>query len=535
MQEKQTATVAKTAGLLMLTMAISRVLGYVRDSVILNKIGQNRITDIYNAAFLIPDLLFAILISGALSAAVIPVFSQYIAKGQKKEGWKTVSIAFNWIMSILLLGVILGEIFTPQLVSVIVPGFDAESAKMTVDLSRIMFLQVVFLSFAGFSMAVLHSHKIFAPSAFANITYNLGTILGGLFLAAPIEKIWPGYGIAGFSVGVVIGALTQFLVQVPALGRLDLAYHRSFDFRQPGVKKMFALMVPIIISLSISELNIFVNINLGSFLDGGVNTAFRIAQRLMLIPTSIFGLPIAIAILPTLSAQFAQRETDDFREYSSMGIRSVLFLCLPVAVGMAVLGTPLIRFMYEFTDKFGSADTLLTSQILVYFCIGLVSYGLVHVLSRIFYSVQDTITPVIMGVVSIAVNILFSLILIRLMAQNGLALAYSLAGIINIALLLVFMRRKLGRIDGRRLLISSGQMLAASAIMGVVVWLALRLVNQFIVPSGKLMQAIELFIPTLLGMGVYVLVAKLWKMEELDQALAMVFKRRKKASALGEG
>lgn len=534
MPEKQTATVAKTAGLLMLTMTISRVLGYVRDSVILNKIGQNRITDIYQAAYLVPDFLFAILISGALSAAVIPVFSQYVATGRKQEGWKIVSIVFNWTMSILLLGVILGEIFTPQLVHILVTGFDAEATKMTVDLTRIMFAQVIFLSLAGFSMAVLNSHKIFAPSAFASTTYNLGTILGGIFLAAPIEKIWPGYGVAGFSVGVVLGALTQFLVQIPALGRLDLEYHPSFDFRQPGVKKMFALMVPIMIGLSVSELNIFVNINLGSGLEGGAITAFRIAQRLMLIPTSIFGIPIAIAILPTLSTQFARGETAAFREYSSMGIRSVLFLCLPIAVGMAILGTPLIRFMYEFSDKFGSADTLLTSQVLIYLCLGLASYGLVHVLNRIYYSFQDTITPVIMGVASIVVNVVFSLIFVKLMAQNGLALAYSLAGIFNIALLLIFMRRKMGRIDGRRLLLSTGQMLVASATMGAVVWMALRLINQFIVPSGKLTQAIELFIPTLLGAGVYVLVAKLWKMEELDQALAMVFKRRKKASALGE-
>ncbi|MDR2712617.1 MAG: murein biosynthesis integral membrane protein MurJ [Clostridiales bacterium] len=531
MQEKQTATVAKTAGLLMLTMAISRVLGFMRDILISYKFGLERVTDVYNAAFLVPDYLYYILVGGALTAAFIPVFSQYVTTGQEKEGWKVVSIVFNLIMSLLLLGVILAAIFTPQLVRILVPKFDAMASKLTVDLTRIMLCQVIFISMAGFSMGVLHSHKKFLPPAIGSVTYSLGPILGGIFLVTPFEKLWPGHGIAGFSVGVVLGALTYFLVQVPALGRVGLEYHRSFDFRHPGVKKMFALMVPILIGISVSEFNVFVNFNLGSGLEDGAITALRYAQRIMQVPISIFGIPVAVALFPTLSANFALGETDDFREHSSMGIRSVLFMCFPVAVGMAVLGVPFIRLMFEFGGEFGSEDTLLTAQILIFYCLSLAGYGVIHVLNRIYYALQDTLTPVIIGAVTIGMNILLSIILVRVMAQNGLALAYSLAGISNTVILLVFMKRKMGRMDGRRLLISTGKMVAISAVMGVVVWLALRLLNQFFVPSSKLLQGVELLIPTLLGIAVYAMLAKLWKMEELDQALAMVFKRRKKAAA----
>ena len=229
------ASLLAAANLLMLSTIASRILGYLRDVLIFAKFGQNNLTDAYNAAFSIPDFLYMILVGGALSSAFIPVFSSYLARNQEEEGWRVLSIIFNWIMVLLTIGVVLGVALAPQLVDWLVPGFDGYTKTLTINLTRIMFVQVIFMCLSGISTGILQSYKEFTAPAVGSVLYNLGIILGGLLLAAPIEHYFPGYGIAGFSVGVVLGAIMNFLVQFIKLWQMGMHYTFSFNLRHPGV------------------------------------------------------------------------------------------------------------------------------------------------------------------------------------------------------------------------------------------------------------------------------------------------------------
>lgn len=525
----QNTRVARAAGLIMVSMIVSRVLGYLRDVIIYAQFGQNRITDAYNAAFSIPDFLYMILVGGALSSSFIPVFSGYVATDNEEEGWEVASIVFNIVSLLLVVGIIIGYIFTPQLILLLVPGFDPAAMGLTVTLTRIMFAQVIFMAMAGISQGILNSYKHFTAPAIGSVLYNLGIILFGVLLGKHIEAVWPGYGIAGFSIGVVLGAAANFAVQVPALLRIGTKYRFSFNINHPGVKRLGKLMLPVFVGLSISQFNLFVNQNLASALPGGIVAALRTGQRLMQLPIGIFAIAIAVAIFPTLTGHVAKKEIEDFKKAASLGIRSVIFITLPASVGLAVLRVPIIRFMFELPNgKFTHEATLATAEALLYYCIGLFAYSAIHVLSRVFYSLQDTSTPVVVGGVSIVVNIVLSLVLIKPMQQGGLALAYSLAGIINMIILLVFLRRKIGGINGRRMLISFGQTLFASALMGIATYYAAQFSMNIFGVATKLSQTIQVLIGIMVGGIAFAGVALAFRMEEAQMVWGIILRKFKK-------
>lgn len=520
------ASLLAAANILMLTTIASRILGYLRDVLIFAKFGQNSLTDAYNAAFSIPDFLYMILVGGALSSAFIPVFSSYLARGQESEGWRVLSIVFNWIMLLLAIGVALGLAFAPQLVDWLVPGFDDATKTMTVNLTRIMFFQVIFMCLSGISTGILQSYKNFVAPAVGSVLYNLGIILGGVFLAAPIEHYFPGYGIAGFSVGVVLGAMLNFLVQFVAICRLGIRYSFSLDLRHPGVRELLALIVPVFIGLAASQFNLFVNQNLASTLDEGLVSALRAAQRLMQLPITLFGITVGIAFFPTMTQLAARDQLGEFKNTVMMGLRTVLFVTIPASFGLAALSEPVIRFMYEFREgAFTAEDTAETAYALVFYTIGIFAYAAIHTLSRAFYALKDTKKPVTVAVLSIVVNVLLSIVLVRYMAQGGLALAYSIAGVFNMVVLIMLLNRKVGDIGTAALWRSLGKTTLISCVMGVVVWGSNRIVESLLPLDNKLWQLIELGLIIAVGIAVYAALALLWRMPEAEQIIGIL--RRK--------
>ena len=518
--------VVKAAGLLMVAMIISRILGYLRDVIIYAQFGQNRITDAYNAAFSIPDFLYMLLVGGALSSSFIPVFSSYIATGKDKEGWEVASIVLSVIMTLLGVGIVIGFIYTPELIVLLVPGFNPQAMDLTVFLTRIMFLQVVFMSLSGISMGILNSYEHFTAPAIGSVLYNLGIIVFGVLLGDTIESLWPGYGIAGFSIGVVMGAAANFLVQVPSLLRIGLRFRLNFNIFHPGVIRLGKLMLPVLVGLSISQINLFVNQNLASSLPAGGLAALHTGQRLMQLPIGIFAIAIAVAVFPTLTGHAARKERDQFKKTFSLGLRSVIFITLPCAVGLAVLRVPIIRFMFEFeAGKFTHEATLATAYALLYYCIGLVAYSAIHVLSRAFYALQNTMTPVFVGIFAIAVNIVLSILLVQPMAQGGLALAYSSAGIFNMLALMWMLRRKIGHLNGWQTLWSFGQTLFASIVMGVACYFAAEFSSLIWGIETKLGQLIQVSLSIGVGVVVFSLIALIFRMEEAEMVFGIV--RRK--------
>ncbi len=526
MGEKKNSAVLQTAGLLMIAMIASRVLGYFRDSIIYFKFGQNNLTDAYNAAFSIPDFLYMVLVGGALSAAFIPVFSSYIARDDEAEGWKIASIVINWVMLLLGICVFFGYIFTPQLVNILVPGFTEATKVLTVSLTRIMFIQVIFICLAGISTGILNSYRHFTSPALGSVLYNLGIIVVGLLFATPIEVMWPGHGIAGFSIGVVVGAIIYFAVQVPALYKVGMQYEFSLDWRHPGVKRLLALMLPILISLSASQINLFVNQYLASGLAEGMVAALRSGQRLMQVPISIFGISIAMAFFPTMTAYVAQGKMEEFKKSTFTGLRSVIFITVPAAVGIAILREPIIRLIFEFSGgAFTASNTTVTAQIVLFYSISIVAYAAIHVLARAFYSLQDTRTPVMAAVFSIVVNIVLNLYLVRIMQQNGLALAYSIAGLYNMVVLIILLRRKIGRIGLKALIKSFVQVTVASLAMAIVVVAFAAILGATIGVESKIGQILQVGIAIAAGAGVFGVITLAMKMEEADVVMD-IFKRR---------
>ncbi|MHB1125808.1 MAG: murein biosynthesis integral membrane protein MurJ [Bacillota bacterium] len=509
--------IVKAAGLIAVAMIISRILGYVRDVVIYYQFGQNQLTDAYNAAFSIPDTLYTLLVGGALSSSFIPVISSYIATNREDDAWEVASIIFNWIVVLMLVGISLGMIFTRQLVYIMVPGFDAQTAALTVYLTRLMFIQTFFMAFSGLAMGILNSYKHFTAPAVGSILYNLGIITVGVLLS-------PRMKIAAFSLGVVAGAAANFAVQLPALLRHGLKYRLSFNLRHPGVKKVGTLMIPVLFGLSVAQFNLFVNQNLASHLPEGLLTALRAAQRLMQLPIGVFAIAVAVAVFPTLTGYAARGEMEQFKRTMSMGIRSVMFITLPSAAGLIALGVPIIRFLFE-QGRFTSTATQATAIALFYYSLGLFAYSGLQVLNRAYYALQDTRTPVTIGVITIGLNIILNILLVKPMSHGGLALASSLAGIFNITALLFLLQRKIGAINGRQIISSFFKSVFASALMGLGAFGIAQALASYLNMSSKFNQALQLMVSVTVGVGLYAVIAYLLRMEEIELVMEMFRKR----------
>ena len=519
------AGVVRAAGLLMLTMVVSRILGYVRDVVIYTRFGQNSLTDAYNAAFSIPDFLYILLVGGALSSAFIPVFSQYIATNKSDEGWRVVSILFNTIITLMLVGITLGLIFTPQLVYLLVPKFSPEAMELTVKLTRIMFAQAFFMALNGISMGILNSYKHFTSPALGSVLYNLVIIVVGLILSFR-------WGIMGFSIGVVVGAMVNFAVQIPALLRVGWHYEWCFDLSHPGVRRIIELMLPVLIGLSVTQFNLFVSQNLASGLPEGMISALRIAQRLMQVPLGVFGVAIAVAVFPTLCEQAARSKKADFMRTMSLGLRTVVFITLPAAVGLIALRVPIIQALFE-QGNFDYHNTLATAEALLFYSIGLFGYSAIQILNRVFYSIQDTRTPVTTGVITILLNIALSFLLIQYLGHGGLALAYSIAGIFNMVALLGVLKWKLGKIGGHQIMSSFFHTLIAAVAMGLVVSFTVSGLQPLLPFLPKINQIILVLVGVSTGVLVYGGLSLAMRMEEPQLVLKLI--RRRFSRRLGVG
>ncbi len=509
--------VAKAAGILMIAMIVSRILGYVRDMVIYAHFGQNNLTDAYNAAFSIPDFLYYLLVGGALSSAFIPVFTSYIATKKEDEAWVVASTIFNIIVIMMLFGITMGIIFTPALIRILVPGFSAENIVLTVQMTRIMFIQTFFMALNGICMGILNSyHRFFAP-ALGSVLYNLGIIVIGVLLS-------PYFGIKGFAVGVVGGALLNFCIQLPALLKMGLKYKPIIVLDHPGVKKIGTLILPVLIGLSVTHFNLFVNQNLASTLPDGMISALRAAQRIMQLPIGVFAIAIAVAVFPTLTEHAARQERDEFKKTLSLGLRTVIFITLPSAVGLIALREPVIRLLFQ-QGKFTAEATSATAYALFFYCIGLFAYAALQLLNRAFYSLHDTKTPVKVGIFTISINILLNFLFIRILGHGGLALAYSLAGIVNMLVLIIALRRHIGSIDEHRMIFSFLKTLGMSLLMGISAYYAAELITFFIDIGTKTGQFIQVLAGMSAGVLIYTLCALILKMEESELAKKMILRK----------
>ena len=516
--------VVKVAGLLMLIQVLSRVLGYARDVVLLNIFGRNFTTDAFYAAFSIPDFIYNILIGGVITAAFIPVFSYYLEQNEIDKAYRTSSIFTSWVLLLMGIMIVLSFFFTQQLLGVLTQ-YTADQMWLPVALTRITLLQALFMAMSAIATGVLQSYQHFTWPAIGVLLYNVFIILFGVILIKPIEALFPGYGVAGFSVGVVAGAFMTLAVQGPTLKKVGFRYKPCLDIHDEGFRKMVKLIIPAMIGLSVSQINALVTQYLATGLDEGMLTALKTANRFMQLPIGVFASSIAIAIFPTMTKQAAGGDFPEMKKSMSTGLRTSLYLIIPSAVGMIMLREPIIRLLYEFSGEFTAYDTMITGQALLWYCIGLVGYGAIPIVLRGFYSIQNTLLPLLISIAAIFLNVILSLMLVGPMGHQGLALAYSLAGIGQCGLLLVVLRRKIGPMGLKDMGKCIIQICIASLAMALAVWGAVELFAATLGVASKLYQLLQVGVAVVVGIIVYILITAFMKMEEFTLAKNVITRR----------
>ena len=459
------AQIARAAGLVMGLFVISRALGLLREIVVSHQFGTGGDLDAYLAAFRLPDILFQIVAGGALASAFIPTFSAYLAQGKIRHGRRMASAVINLVLALTTVLGVLAALLAPFLVrTVIAPGFDAEQQALTAQLMRLMLVTPVIFGVSGVVMGILNAHQHFLLPALAPALYNLGIIAGALFLA-------PTQGVYGLAVGVVAGALAHLLVQVPGLVRYNFRWTATLGLRDPGVREVGRLMLPRVVGLAAVQVNFLVNTLLASTLVEGSLAAINYAWLLMLLPQGVFAQSVATAAFPTFSAQVARGQRDEMRSTLAATLRAILYLSVPAAVGLVVLSGPLVQIVFQ-RGAFTETSTEMVAWALAFYALGLPAHSLVEVVVRAFYAMHDTLTPVAVGIGAMALNVGLSLAFLSAfralgwMPHGGLALSNSLATTVEMVILLVLLRRRLGGLEGRRLLGSLARIGLASAALG---------------------------------------------------------------------
>lgn len=462
--------VAKAAGVVGAATLVSRIMGYIRDMVMSWAFGTTAAADAFYVAYRIPNLLRELLAEGSMSAAFIPVFTETLTKNSKEDARRLANAVFARLLIILLVLTALGIIFAPFIVKAIAWGWKTEAYRdkflMAATLTKMMFPYLLFIGLAALAMGMLNSLRSFLTPALSPVMLNIMTISGVVFIA----PLMPA-PIMGAAIGVVLGGLFQFLIQVPGLMKQGMMIRPRLSPSHPGVKRIGRLSAPILLSSSVTQLNIFVSTILASFLATGSITYLFYGMRFIHFPLGIFGVALATAVLPTLSMQAARNEMADFRETFSLGIRLVFFIMFPAMAGLITLRVPIVSLLLEH-GEFNRISTDGTATALLYYAVGLWAFAGVRVVSQAFYSLQDTRSPVKIAVLALATNIILgtAFILWTPLAHGGLALATSIAAMVNIALLMKKLRKKIGRMDGRRIFRSLLKVIPASIAMGAIGW-----------------------------------------------------------------
>ena len=513
---KLNSTIAGGAMIIAFFSVCSRFLGLLRDHLLAGRFETGNVLDAYYAAFRLPDLIFNTLVLGALSVAFIPVFLEHWAK-DKEKAWQIANAFLNLLVIILTALSIIFFIFTPQLISTVVaPGFDLAKKELTVSLTRIMLLSILFFGASNVVGSVLNSFKKFFAYSLAPVMYNFGIIIGILFLV-------PRFGNMGLGMGVVFGAFMHLIVQIPSLLKTGYKWRFILNF-SPEVKKIIFLMGPRVFALAVNQVNKLVITIIASTLAAGTIAIYSLADNLQSFPIGIFGVSLAISAFPYFSETACNGDFKKFSDHFSITFRRILFLIIPSSILILLLRAQIVRLVLV-SGVFSWQDTILTLDALGFFALSLFAQALIPLLARAFYAFQDTKTPVITSIISIAINICLALILGGKMGVAGLALAFSIASITNFILLFSILKLKLHLVRGRKIMLSLFKITVASLIMAIFVQLTKNFVGSIVDMRtffGVLIQAgASIFI----GVFSFLVIAFLLKCNEI-KILKKVFSRK---------
>ena len=534
--------IARSTLIVMVAFAAAKLISLLQTLIIAQVFGVGVELDAYVAANRIPELIVVLISGGALTHAFIPVFSGYLAQGDVDAAWQLSSNLINTIFTLALILSAVVFFLAPWFVrQVVAPGFDAVTAQNTIEMMRILLLSTIIFSVSGIFSGILNSHQHFLLPALAPIMFDIGILFGVLFLL-------PGFGVHGIAMGAVIGSALHFSIQVPGLVKFRMSWQRGLGLTNPALWRVIRLMLPRIGGLGVFALNFLVMNNIASRLSVGSVSALDWGWRLMQIPQTLIGTAMGIVIFPTLAALSEVRDLDGKRDAMSGALRFVLVTSIPSAVGLIVLGRPLIGLLER--GAFDAAASALVYSTLSMFTLGLIVHSALEVIARSFYADKDTLTPLYAALGGAVINFVFAFLLSdvstvdsQLFANSiarafpvlgyepyigrvsGLALANSLGVMFEVLCLLVILRRRWRGIREGSLGSSLLRSLVASLVMAGAIVLVDTLWQVWAPGSGFVLMILRLSAQGLVGLVVFVVVAALIRMKELTD-LMNIFRGR---------
>lgn len=516
---RRQSTIFSAATILAITFSISAVLGILRDRLLYARFYACCALqlDAYNGAFRIPDIIFRLLVTGAISAAFIPVFSEQLARN-KKQAYRTASSVIN-ILFLTLLGLIaLVSLFSYPLSALIAAGFSQKQVILMSRLTRLMVFAQLFFLLSNFLTGVLQSNQRFLLPALAPLAYNLGIIFG-------IQILTPSWGIFGPALGVIIGASLHFFIQLPLVLALGFNYFPIISFRLVGVKKILRLMLPRTISLGLREIGVTAILFLASTLPTGSLSLFYLGQRLTQFLSRLFGVTIGQASLPILSREAGKRRFDLFRKTLFDSLLQAVYLALPAAAILLVLRVSIVRLAYG-AEKFPWRATIITGRVVAFFTPVVFINTVIDILIRGFYALQDTKTPLIISFFSLIINVFaaFLAIFYFRLGVAGLALAIVLAGLIQAVMLANLLLRKIRAKEIiSSLLLPILKMIFSSLIAAIVVWLLLRGLDRYVFDTSRTIGLLVLTIINVsAGLLCYLFITLLFGLSQAKAVLGLI-------------
>jgi putative peptidoglycan lipid II flippase len=517
------ARLARSAGLTAAATLTSRILGLVRDQVLAALFGAGNDMDAFIVAFRIPNLVRDLFAEGAMSAAFVPTFTRHLTRQGKADAWRLGNNVVNALLLITGIAVIAGVVFAAPIVTAYAGSFAAVPGKLelTIRLTRIMLPFLVMVAIAAAMMGMLNSlHHYFVP-ALAPAMFNVATIV----CAFALVPLMPPLGlprIMAIAIAALVGGAGQVALQWRPLRREGFAYQPFLDWRDPGLRQVLLLMGPGTIGLAATQVNIFVNTLLATSQGTGAVSWLTYAFRLMYLPIGLFGVSIGTAVLPAVSRHAAIDDVDGVRATVSRGLAMMMLLNVPATFGLLALATPIVRLLFE-RGHFLPSDTAQTAAALRFYALGLVGYSTVRIASPTFYALRRSRVPVVVSVGTIAVNVVLSVVLVRMMGFRGLALGTSIAALANGLLLAVLLRRTLSGIDGRRLAIVLAKTVVACGAM-IVATLAVQSATLAVLPGTHVVeQAARLGAAIAAGLAALALFAKLLRIREFDDVVGVLY------------
>jgi putative peptidoglycan lipid II flippase len=514
----------KAAGIIAAASIMSKILGFFRETSMAAVFGASHITDAYLVALIIPSMLFSI-VGSALTTTLIPVYTQRLHEEGEQAGWQFINSLLNFVLIACLAITGIGLLAAPMIVRVVAPGFQGGTYALTVSLTRVLLLTMIFQGAIAVFVGLLQAKQRFTLPALIGIPYNIILITA---------IVWGGrhFGITAVAAGMVLATLSELLVMLPGLKGIRFSYRWLLSLRDSGMMTVGKMLLPIILATGAGQMGLIVDRMLASGLQEGSIAALNFGYLLSQFPLGIFAVAVSTVIYPTFSQYAATKDLAGLRRALVGGVRVTLFVVVPMSVALIVLRAPIVRVLFQ-RGAFDPRATGLTASALLFFSLGLAPMALRDLISRVYFSMQDTLTPMLLGIGAVALNIGLNFLLIGPLAHGGLALSTSLAALFAMVTLFVFLRRRIGGLGGKEMLDGFWRICVASGAMGLMVTIAWAPLASLCQGRGFIWNAGCLAVTILIGAISYGIASFILRLPELG--FFIDFGRRTARRLLADG